>query len=113
MVLRGVTHGAVDFLIKPVRLEELRNAWQHVVRRKRERVRLQQIPFFGIANRSLSVVNSAYAQSASSAREGLNGVEHTHLSTLADPEAAPVIHTNGPAIKGHAMKGPCHERALP
>lgn len=35
VVLRGVTHGAVDFLIKPVRLEELRNAWQHVVRRKR------------------------------------------------------------------------------
>ena len=35
MVLQGVTHGAVDFLIKPVRVEELRNVWQHVVRRKR------------------------------------------------------------------------------
>ena len=34
VVLRGVTHGAVDFLIKPVRLEELRNLWQHVVRRR-------------------------------------------------------------------------------
>ena len=34
MVLQGVTHGAVDFLIKPVRQEELRNVWQHVVRRK-------------------------------------------------------------------------------
>ena len=34
-VLRGVTHGAVDFLIKPVRIEELRNVWQHVVRRRR------------------------------------------------------------------------------
>lgn len=34
VVLRGVTHGAVDFLIKPVRVEELRNVWQHVVRRK-------------------------------------------------------------------------------
>jgi SHAQKYF class myb-like DNA-binding protein len=38
VVLRGVTHGAVDFLIKPVRIEELRNAWQHVVRRRRESV---------------------------------------------------------------------------
>lgn len=38
-VLRGVTHGAVDYLIKPVRLEELRNLWQHVVRRKRDLVR--------------------------------------------------------------------------
>ncbi|KAL6764760.1 hypothetical protein V8C86DRAFT_3128662 [Haematococcus lacustris] len=35
-VLRGVTHGAVDFLIKPVRIEELRNLWQHVVRRRRD-----------------------------------------------------------------------------
>ena len=33
-MLQGVTHGAVDFLIKPVRQEELRNVWQHVVRRK-------------------------------------------------------------------------------
>jgi two-component response regulator (ARR-B family) len=40
-VLRGVTHGAVDFLIKPVRIEELKNLWQHVVRRKRELVRWQ------------------------------------------------------------------------
>jgi DNA-binding response OmpR family regulator len=38
-VLRGVTHGAVDYLIKPVRLEELRNLWQHVVRRRRDLVR--------------------------------------------------------------------------
>jgi len=35
-VLRGVTHGAVDYLIKPVRIEELRNVWQHVARRRIE-----------------------------------------------------------------------------
>jgi two-component response regulator (ARR-B family) len=34
-VMRGVTHGACDFLIKPVRIEELRNIWQHVIRRSR------------------------------------------------------------------------------
>jgi len=34
-VMRGVTHGACDFLIKPVRAEELRNVWQHVVRARR------------------------------------------------------------------------------
>ena len=38
VVLEGVTHGAVDFLIKPVRIEELRNLWQHVVRRRKEQV---------------------------------------------------------------------------
>ena len=36
VVLCGITHGAVDYLLKPVRIEELRNIWQHVVRRRRE-----------------------------------------------------------------------------
>lgn len=44
VVLRGVTHGAVDFLIKPVRIEELRNVWQHVVRRKRDQVVTMFLP---------------------------------------------------------------------
>lgn len=34
-VMKGITHGACDYLLKPVRLEELKNIWQHVVRRKR------------------------------------------------------------------------------
>ncbi|MCO5603186.1 hypothetical protein L7F22_057333 [Adiantum nelumboides] len=34
VVMKGITHGACDYLIKPVRIEELRNIWQHVVRRK-------------------------------------------------------------------------------
>ncbi|KAK7304116.1 hypothetical protein RJT34_15177 [Clitoria ternatea] len=34
MVMKGVTHGACDYLLKPVRIEELKNIWQHVVRRK-------------------------------------------------------------------------------
>lgn len=33
-VLKGITHGACDYLIKPIRIEELRNIWQHVVRRR-------------------------------------------------------------------------------
>ncbi|KAJ3695557.1 hypothetical protein LUZ60_000934 [Juncus effusus] len=33
-VMKGVTHGACDYLLKPVRLEELQNVWQHVIRRK-------------------------------------------------------------------------------
>ncbi|CAL9233982.1 unnamed protein product [Arabidopsis halleri] len=31
-VMKGVTHGACDYLLKPVRIEELKNIWQHVVR---------------------------------------------------------------------------------
>ncbi|KAH7431451.1 hypothetical protein KP509_08G048800 [Ceratopteris richardii] len=33
-VMKGIKHGACDYLLKPVRMEELRNIWQHVVRRK-------------------------------------------------------------------------------
>lgn len=35
VVMKGVTHGACDYLIKPVRMEALRNIWQHVVRKKK------------------------------------------------------------------------------
>nr|XP_043624649.1 two-component response regulator ARR12-like [Erigeron canadensis] len=34
LVMKGITHGACDYLVKPVRLEELRNIWQHVIRKK-------------------------------------------------------------------------------
>ncbi|KAG8367563.1 hypothetical protein BUALT_Bualt16G0084900 [Buddleja alternifolia] len=34
-VMKAVTHGACDYLVKPVRLEVLRNIWQHVLRRKK------------------------------------------------------------------------------
>jgi two-component response regulator (ARR-B family) len=33
-VMKGITHGACDYLLKPVRLEQLRTIWQHVIRRK-------------------------------------------------------------------------------
>ncbi|EFJ19926.1 type B response regulator [Selaginella moellendorffii] len=39
IVMKGVIHGACDYLIKPVRTEELRNIWQHVVRKKRNEAR--------------------------------------------------------------------------
>ncbi|XP_038986086.1 two-component response regulator ORR21-like isoform X2 [Phoenix dactylifera] len=34
IVMQGIKHGACDYLIKPVRMEELKNIWQHVVRKK-------------------------------------------------------------------------------
>ncbi|MCO5604297.1 hypothetical protein L7F22_058462 [Adiantum nelumboides] len=34
VVMKGITHGACDYLIKPIRMEELKTIWQHVVRRK-------------------------------------------------------------------------------
>ncbi|XP_076952126.1 two-component response regulator ARR2-like [Bidens hawaiensis] len=35
VVMKGVTHGACDYLIKPVPPEALRNIWQHVVRKRK------------------------------------------------------------------------------
>jgi len=34
MVMKGISHGACDYLLKPVRLKEVQNIWQHVVRRR-------------------------------------------------------------------------------
>lgn len=34
-VMKGVQHGACDYLLKPVRIEELKNIWQHVVRKSK------------------------------------------------------------------------------
>eukprot|EP00261_Vitis_vinifera_P040928 XP_019082171.1 PREDICTED: two-component response regulator ORR26-like isoform X1 [Vitis vinifera] len=33
-VMKGVQSGACDYLLKPVRMEELKNIWQHVLRKK-------------------------------------------------------------------------------
>eukprot|EP00268_Persea_americana_P027165 TRINITY_DN26635_c0_g1_i3.p1 TRINITY_DN26635_c0_g1~~TRINITY_DN26635_c0_g1_i3.p1 ORF type:complete len:632 (-),score=131.06 TRINITY_DN26635_c0_g1_i3:364-2259(-) len=33
--MKGITHGACDYLLKPVRIEELKNIWQHVIRRRK------------------------------------------------------------------------------
>lgn len=33
-VMKGITHGACDYLLKPVRIEQLSMIWQHVVRRR-------------------------------------------------------------------------------
>ncbi|KAA8521671.1 hypothetical protein F0562_012339 [Nyssa sinensis] len=35
LVMKGITHGACDYLLKPVRIEELKNIWIHLVRRKK------------------------------------------------------------------------------
>ncbi|XP_059642589.1 two-component response regulator ARR12-like [Cornus florida] len=35
LVMKGITHGACDYLLKPIRIEELKNIWQHVIRKKK------------------------------------------------------------------------------
>lgn len=38
-VMKGVQHGACDYLLKPIRMKELKNIWQHVVRKRMHDVR--------------------------------------------------------------------------
>ncbi|CAL5020027.1 unnamed protein product [Urochloa decumbens] len=60
-VMKGITHGACDYLLKPVRLEELRNIWQHVVRRKfsnRERANVDGYEFNRPSNGDFDIVHS-------------------------------------------------------
>lgn len=32
--MKGIRHGARDYLLKPVRIQEIKNIWQHVVRKR-------------------------------------------------------------------------------
>ncbi|KAF8018535.1 hypothetical protein BT93_H3421 [Corymbia citriodora subsp. variegata] len=38
-VKKGVQHGACDYLLKPIRMKELRNIWQHVFRKRIHEIR--------------------------------------------------------------------------
>ncbi|KAK1289959.1 Two-component response regulator ARR11 [Acorus calamus] len=38
-VMKGVQHGACDYLLKPIRMKELRNIWQHVFRKRIQETR--------------------------------------------------------------------------
>ncbi|XP_073137717.1 two-component response regulator ARR2 isoform X3 [Henckelia pumila] len=49
VVMKGVTHGACDYLIKPVRMEALKNIWQHVVRKKKNEWRDKDLEQSGSA----------------------------------------------------------------
>ncbi|KAL0364267.1 UNVERIFIED_CONTAM: Two-component response regulator ORR26 [Sesamum angustifolium] len=33
-VMKGIQHGACDYLLKPIRIKELQNIWQHVIRKR-------------------------------------------------------------------------------
>ncbi|KAL5773144.1 hypothetical protein ACOSQ2_013068 [Xanthoceras sorbifolium] len=36
-IMKGIKHGARDYLLKPVRIQEIKNIWQHVVRKRLSR----------------------------------------------------------------------------
>ena len=71
-VMKGIKHGACDYLIKPVRLEELKNIWQHVIRKKRKGSKdFDQLG--NIEDNERHKKASDDAEYASSANEGTDG----------------------------------------
>ncbi|XP_051129786.1 two-component response regulator ARR2-like [Andrographis paniculata] len=50
VVMKGVIHGACDYLIKPVRMEALKNIWQHLVRKKKHEWKDKDIEQSGSAD---------------------------------------------------------------
>lgn len=101
VVVQGISHGAVDYLLKPVRIEELRNIWQHTVRR--------ELNAYGTIapNRGSSDDDSAYMPSLSD--QHVHDSKSTGCSTHSGGDAPPTAeehsnaaHSNGDtAIHDH------------
>ncbi|CAN0888173.1 Two-component response regulator ARR12 [Linum grandiflorum] len=68
VVMKGITHGACDYLLKPIRIEELKNIWQHVVRRKKGEKRDRN----SSENKDNSKLNSQSGGEATSEQQKLN-----------------------------------------
>ncbi|PRQ41052.1 putative response regulator and transcription factor RR-B-type family [Rosa chinensis] len=62
-VMKGIRHGACDYLIKPVREEELKNIWQHVARKK--------------LNENKEIEHSGSLEDNDRHKRGINDVEYT------------------------------------
>ncbi|GKV13183.1 hypothetical protein SLEP1_g24236 [Rubroshorea leprosula] len=89
-VLKCMLKGAADFLIKPVRRNELRNLWQHVWRRHmlaggcapQSLLSLQHNVEATVENNAESSHSSDYASSSQKNKEGSKGSDTHGLSQL-------------------------------
>ncbi|KAF5192345.1 Two-component response regulator [Thalictrum thalictroides] len=69
-VMKSITHGACDYLIKPVRMEMVKNLWQHVVRRKmRDKKDVNNFESNGNGSRNQNPTDDADAEYACSMNE--------------------------------------------
>ena len=72
-VMRGIRHGACDYLIKPIREEELKNIWQHVIRKKWNENKEQEHSG-SFEDNDWNKRESDDTENASSVNEGAEGV---------------------------------------
>eukprot|EP01018_Ginkgo_biloba_P028190 Gb_32182 [translate_table: standard] len=72
VVMKGIKHGACDYLLKPVRIEALKNIWQHVIRKKRNESK--ELEHSGsVEDSDRHKKGSDDVEYASSVNEGTNG----------------------------------------
>uniref|UniRef100_A0ACD6AEC7 Uncharacterized protein n=1 Tax=Avena sativa TaxID=4498 RepID=A0ACD6AEC7_AVESA len=90
-VLKGITHGACDYLLKPVRLEELRNVWQHVVRRK-------------FSNRETNSNNLDFCKEFGSKPSGADSYHGLSQSHVACPGSSDQGNSNSRASKKRKLE---------
>ncbi|KAG1334872.1 Two-component response regulator ORR21 [Cocos nucifera] len=77
IVMQGIKHGACDYLIKPVRMEELKNIWQHVVRKKwKENREAEHSDSFEDTNHNRQVIDDA--QKTSSGNDANDNICKSH-----------------------------------
>ncbi|XAR48143.1 hypothetical protein NMG60_11030871 [Bertholletia excelsa] len=94
-VMRGVQHGACDYLLKPIRMKELRNIWQHVVRKRKHEMRdvesLEAIEEIRITRRGLDQSDEAHLLSGGDLSSGKKrrDAENRHdVREFGDPSSA-------------------------
>ncbi|KAF9623131.1 hypothetical protein IFM89_037647 [Coptis chinensis] len=73
-VMKGVLHGACDYLLKPIRMKELQNIWQHVVRKKIHEVK--------------DLETHEGSESIQKMRNGLDAFDDSHLLAGGDLASA-------------------------
>ncbi|XP_052207826.1 two-component response regulator ARR2-like isoform X2 [Diospyros lotus] len=64
VVMRGVTYGACDYLVKPISIEALKTIWQHVVRKKHELKDFEQLRGIEVGERQKRPSEDVDASSA-------------------------------------------------
>ncbi|XP_024636615.1 two-component response regulator ORR24 [Medicago truncatula] len=64
-VMKSVIHGACNYLVKPIRMEELKSIWQHVVRKKIESKDQNQVWDHELHRKFVSAVNHVGLDKAS------------------------------------------------
>lgn len=73
ILLKGIVHGACDYLIKPIRMDSIKVIWQHVLRKRRSSMKaITTLPNPEEGNLVLKEPYSTPVYAVSKSRENVN-----------------------------------------